>query len=440
MKLRTGATHELIVRRIFPKRQVEGHTAHILVNAPQFAFWGMFTVMFLLSGLFGSIYYYFRASPWALLALPLVLLRHVPIDRVLAGTVLLTAVVLLSGAVNNIPPIMALLFLKGAVFTYLVYRASEFGVHRDNAALVVRACVWIAAIQIPVIALQRALYSSLPLVVARPSTLFVDVGRGTFRGDEVLGAFLNLLLVFLLFGPNAKHFVKRRWVVALVVIGTILYANSQMSKLIMVLVLSVYALRHIRSAKTVLASILVLAVLSYAVGTGLLRKQVDNYLIWQIEQHVQALSHAPTKKEFRLFLTGGYSRSAALWTFLNEDIRVIGHGPNKFSNPIEKTLSRGATGHHFTYYQDVGLAGWILSLLIIWAIAFPVRGAPVRLASVLALVVMLAQGYTTNIFDNASIGLAYAMFCRLFVVTSHFGGTETGYDSGNPVASTAEAG
>ena len=64
------------------------------------------------------------------------------------------------------------------------------------------------------------------------------------------------------------------------------------------------------------------------------------------------------------FLSGSYGRGAAIAYYLNQDIKWFGDGPSKYFNVFSNIRMRGNTGHIFTFYSEVGLFGWLLSVLI----------------------------------------------------------------------------
>jgi hypothetical protein len=76
---------------------------------------------------------------------------------------------------------------------------------------------------------------------------------------------------------------------------------------------------------------------------------------------------------YDIFLSGGHARIAAINYYLNQPVKWIGDGPGTVYDTASGERSVGAWGHVFTFYAEVGLIGWFLSILIFYIIAFPIR-------------------------------------------------------------------
>jgi hypothetical protein len=73
-----------------------------------------------------------------------------------------------------------------------------------------------------------------------------------------------------------------------------------------------------------------------------------------------------------IYLKGSNARGAAIYYYLNQPIKWLGDGPGSTYNTITRDRSIGGWGHIFTFYAEVGLIGWILSVALFFVIAFPI--------------------------------------------------------------------
>jgi hypothetical protein len=119
-----------------------------------------------------------------------------------------------------------------------------------------------------------------------------------------------------------------------------------------------------------------------------------------------------------LYFEGRYARGAALYYFFTNDILWLGDGPSRYSDPISGERLRGNMGHVYTFYTEVGLIGWILSILAYILIAFrPGRGM-IRFNSSILLMfaAVFILGFTENIMNDISIVLFYCILSKTYLL------------------------
>jgi hypothetical protein len=73
------------------------------------------------------------------------------------------------------------------------------------------------------------------------------------------------------------------------------------------------------------------------------------------------------------FLAGEHARAGAIYYYLHQPIKWIGDGPGSAYDTATGQRSIGSWGHVFTFYAEVGLVGWLLSVLAFLIVASPFR-------------------------------------------------------------------
>lgn len=389
----------------------------ILVNLRSLVFWVVFSVAFCFSGLF-TIAGKLLALPYRMglvsaLVVPLVLLYGIKVSKVVLCYLALTGVVFLSAIHNHSSLMDVVLFMRILGFSYLTYRLVDLYVRPDNIANIIRLCVTIAMIQLPIILLQRWSYSHLPSSVTSSVGLIdFDFGTFNFKGDAPMAFFLALIVIFLLFDKRRNYIIRRRWLVSLWLTLTIFVANAEVVKLIIMLVWGVYLVRYM-SPKTILYGAGGLAI----VVTVLVSLGVFNE-IWADFTYSLASNARIDLSKQESFLSGNYARGAAVAYYINRGILWLGDGPSKYYDVFTRVRAVGNTGHIFTFYSEVGLLGWLTSTLIFFLIAFPIRRGRIRWhwTSLLLLVAVQLLSFTTEIMNDISVVLIYCIMAKSHLV------------------------
>jgi len=388
----------------------------ILVNIKRLTFGAVFVIVFLCAGPLTLLNVPFRLSPVALLGLPLVLRYGIRRDRVLTAYIALTAVILISAFLNGSSAIQVILFMRSLVGSYLIYRLVDIYLRPETLPSVIRWCVVIGAIQLPVIALERLAYNWLPMTKAGQLRLYVDAGMGTFRQDAAMAFFLVLLVIFLLFDAPRARVIRHRWLAVVWFSLTIIIANSDISKISLVMVWAVYFARRLR-ARTLLVTVAAIAlVVGVLIAFGLANRIIEPFTVGVGGALAQSY-------DVKSYLTGNYARGAAIKYYLTSDILWFGDGPLRYSDPIHWVLYRGNTGHVFTYYSEVGLFGWLLSVLIFFRIGFPgrfrtrFRGRQAAMTvNALAFGGLQVLSFTTEVLNHLGVVLIYCIVVRTFLI------------------------
>lgn len=368
----------------------------------------VFAVLFLSLFGFGIIIsvvsnFTYRAALLSLLVLPLFLFYRIRVDKVLIAYGFLAVLILLSGFLNKSSIINILLFMRVVVFSYLIYFLVNITLTPSFAKKVMKASVLIAMIQLPIILIQWQLYDSLPIRLRGPAGL-VDFGSGTFtyKTDYAMIFFLTMIIIFLLFEEKRNQFIKNRFIKAVWLSGTIMIANSQIMKIALLIVWFIYLIKDLSLKKYLLIGFgLVL------LGGSILFLESKGFITEDITTFIDNLTNTSSVETY---LAGGYSRTAALKYLLTEGFSWLGAGPNAFSDPLTKTLYRGNTGHFFTYFAEIGLFGWISSMVILFLIIFPMKKGKIKISwsQILIFVSIFILSFTSNVMNDIGV---FFMFC-----------------------------
>jgi|GEM_PF-2698966 len=375
----------------------------------------VFAIIFLLLFCFGFIFsvltnFTFRAALLSLLVLPLFLFYRSKVYRVTIYYVILVVVVVLSGIQNKSSLLNVLLFMRVLVFSYLIYYLVKITLTPNFITKVVKVSIWIAMIQLPIMLLQWQLYDYLPLRL-RGTARIVDFGSGTFtyKTDYAMVFFLTMIVIFLLFEDKRNQFVKHRFIKALWLSGTVMVANSQIMKVALLLIWFIYVIKGINAKKLIIISfgvVMVGGALFLMASKGLITEEITTFI-----------ANLRNTGSVDTYLSGGYSRTAALRYLVTDGFSWLGAGPSAFSDPLTKTLYRGNTGHSFTFFSEIGFFGWLASTLILFVIAFPVRKGKIILgwSQILIFISIFILSFTSNVMNDIGVFFMFCIMCNIVV-------------------------
>ncbi len=388
----------------------------LIIRPKKLAFYAVFIFAFLLSGALVMLDVIpYRMNPISLLVIPLFFFYGFLVDRVVIAFAMLTVVILISAVVNEVTAAQLVLFLRSVLFAFLIYSLVRMFVKRDNIATIIRLCVLIGMVQLPIVLMQFMTYDSLPGRIREGMTLYrVDYSFGTFhfKGDAAMAFFLTLLVIFLLFDYKRNYIIRYKWFVAIWLTLTILISNAELMKLAIVIVWAAWAIRFL-NIRTLIYAIVALALLA---GVLYLSGVFDEIIADFSRSFSSNLSASNAKTES--FLAGGYGRGAAINYYLNNELEIIGDGPSKYYDVITRERTRGNYGHIFTYYSEVGLVGLFFSYLIFFLIAFPTRDGHMRIrwVAVLMFSILILLSFTTEILANISIVLIFSIISLSYLI------------------------
>jgi len=380
-------------------------------------FYIIFLLVFCLSGIItmADVVPY-RMGVMSLLVLPLILLYGVKPDKVMIAYALLTLVVMLSGVVNSSSLSDIVLFLRILIFSYLIYYLVERFVNQKNIERIIKLCVNIGVIQLPVVVFQLLTYDWLPQRV-KENIRAVDYDFGTFnfKGDSSMSFFLILLVVFLLFDTKRNYIIKHRvWVITCLT-ATVLIANSEMSKAILIVVWLAYFATHL-TRKTTIVLLLSAALLSGILVTAGIGSENGSKFQRVYANTIAGLQGDP--KAVTYYLEGRYSRGGAIYYFLNNELLWFGDGPSRYSDPFTLERFRGNVGHIFTFYSEVGLLGWVFSMVVFFLIVFRFKKGylTINFYSILLFLCIFGLSFTDQIMNEISIVMIYCIMAKSYLI------------------------
>jgi hypothetical protein len=375
-------------------------------------FYTVFAFVTLLSGVIILLDLFpYRLGLVSFLVIPLFLIHGIKVDKVLLAYLALAASVVLSGIYNSSPLYEVALFLRILAFSYLIYYLVEIYIDKTNIRNILSLCLLIAAIQLPVIVLQQLTYDYLPERL-RSGILILrwDFAFGTFRpGDSALNFFLNLLIIFLLFDTRRNYFVKHKTFLVLWLTLTVLISSSEISKVLLAIIWVTYLITHLNRKTTLFLGFTLLLLLFVLIGSGLIEEMVEPVIV-SINRAIGDFSPERVDQ----YLEGRYARGAALYYFFTNDILWFGDGPSKYTDPISGERLRGNVGHVYTFYSEVGLLGWLISVLIYFLIAFRPDKGKIKFTLSLLLMFIAVQilSFTNNIMNDISVVLTYCIMVK----------------------------
>lgn len=371
-------------------------------------FFTIFCFSFLLSVLSNFSY---RAALVSLLVLPLLLLYGLRFDRVSFAYGILAVLVFLSGMLNRSSVINIFLFLRILVFSYLIYYLVKIALTPELTKKIIKISVWIAMIQLPIILLQWQLFDILPLRLRGPAAL-EDFASGTFnyKTDYAMAFFITSVIIFLLFEKRRNYFIKNKFYKALWLSVTVLIANSQIMKIAVLLIWLVFILVNFN-----FKNILIIGVCVILGGIALLLLSNSGLITEDITTFIDRLT---STGDVDTYLSGGYSRTAALKYLVTDGFTWLGLGPTALSDPITRTLYRGNTGHFFTFFSEIGSLGWLASLLILILIAFPISNGKLKVnwSRILFFAAIFILSFTAQVMNDIAVFLMYCIMCNVNLV------------------------
>jgi len=376
-------------------------------------FYTVFLLSFCLSFLLSLLSQFaYRLAPVSLLAIPLLLFYRIKFNRVFVAYVILAGIIIISGIYNDSSLINILLFLRILVFSFLIYYLTDVTLTPESIAPVMKACVWIAIVQLPIILLQWQIYDFLPLRW-RGGALLIDFGSGTFnfKTDYAMSFFLVLVIIFLLFENKRNYFIKNKFIVIVWLSITVLIVNSQIMKFVLLLVFLVFFV-----AKFHVRNVIFFGIGTLVVGLSLMYFSTNNLVTEDISAFLYRFN---SQGNVNTYLSGGYSRGAALRYFASDGFTWLGDGPSAFSDPFTRTLLRGNVGHSFTFFSEVGFLGWIASLVVLFSISFPIRDYKMHITwiRVLIFIAVLFLSFTAQVMNDIAVFFIFCILAKMGELT-----------------------
>ena len=351
----------------------------------------------------------FRLALVPILCAPLLVFRGPALGWPLLWLLVLGAVACASSLRNSSSLLDTALFLRLIVTPYVMYVVARSYLRPDRVDGALRFAIWLGILQLPVVLVQRLGYRVLAPLSRHGEIPEMDFVSGTFfiSNDPAMSFFLLGLVALLLLCPTPPIGVRLRTTALAACSLAVLVGNSMLSHLLL-LALWAYAIgRRINPSRLVGAGILTLLAAGTFVGMG----WAADWLA-EMELVLRQLTLLEPAHMDR-FLAGEYNRVAAVYYYATSPLSLLGAGPSSSYDPLTQARFLGNTGHHFLLYGEVGLLGWLSSVLFFIAVARQYCTRTSRHFVRTLVLLLMALGVTTNVMSDASIMLAYVMLLAL---------------------------
>ena len=306
---------------------------------------------------------------------------------------------------NNLSIIYALKYSKYVVFPVVAYYLADIEGSKQDFKDIFYFLIAIAVIQMPFVLVQTFFFYQLAPYVAI-DILPQDFTTGTFwlQNDPGLNFFLLSMITYMLFRkPPISQGLRVILVVYLTM--TVFLSNSQLSILLTLMVYLAFFLRNIKPVTVIKYSWIILllgTVVFWAVG---------DEILWKAENFYDRFTNI-SEGAFKSFLSGGYSRTAALIYFIVEPIKVIGDGVGVYVDLDTNEYKLGLKGQMFIFYAEIGLIGLLTSFLFCYAtVASIVK--KMDIIHWILLFLFVSFGFTARPFVDLSMVLTINVFVRL---------------------------
>lgn len=380
----------------------------------------VFYTVFALAFLVGGAIFLFDIIPFRLFYLAPLAILVVPIYGIKIGKVekiflLFLVEIIASALLNHVSFGHLLSFLRFIGIPYSMYYLCKNYINENNIKKIIKLCILVACLQPPLVFIQQTFYGIInPLLPA--STQYedkMDFSFGTFyvSDDPAMSFFLMGLIFFLLFDNDNNQFIKNRFLLAGYFTLGVLLSNSQLSNILVILIWVVFLLRRFKVRDLVKS-------LTIATAAVLLILSLGFYdsLRWKISNAVQQVSiEAIQSSAGTNFEEGKYERTAAIYFYLTQPMKILGDGPSAYYDALNREFTRGNTGQVFTLYAEVGIVGLLLGYLIFFEMSRRPNASKKMAWGCFLLISSLT--ITSFVLSDVSLMLAYNIFLSTGLVS-----------------------
>lgn len=378
----------------------------------KWVFYLIFSLAFLLSGFLTIIDVFpYRMGLATIFILPLFFFKGFKFDYVTVFYIPLTIVVIISAIYNNSTLLDLFLFLRVIIFSFLIYYLVKVFVTTNNIKSIIQLCVLVGMVQLPLVVFQILTYDWLPIrITSDLSYADYDFGTFNYKGDYSMTFFLILLVIFLLFDKKRNYIIRHRTFVVIWLTLTVFIANADIAKGIIIITWGFYFLIHLNRKIGIYLLIILAFGFALILASGFWSK-VGEDLTNKVVLETQSLISGD---RVNVYLSGGYARGAALYYFFTNDLLLVGDGPSKYVDPITRERIRGNVGHIFTFYSEVGLLGWLFSMIVFFQVAFKYQRGLIRVTwvNMLAFMSIFILSFTSQIMNDISVVLIYCLITK----------------------------
>jgi hypothetical protein len=385
---------------------------------PKIVFYTVFAFAFVIGGaifLLGIFpFRLFYLAPLSLLVIPFYGIRIGNVEKIL---LFFLTWIIISAIVNQSSPGQFFSFLRFIGIPYPIYYLCKNYIKAHNIKTVIRLCIIVACLQPPLVFLQQTFFdeinSLLPPAAHYAAEDKMDFSFGTFyaSNDPALSFFLMGLIIFLLFDTKNNYFIKRRFLLAGYFTLGVLLSNSQLSNLLVILIWTFFIFRGVKVKALVKSLTIVTATVLLIISLGFY-----DFLKWKIDNVIEQFSiEAIQNASGGNFEKGNYERTAAIYYYLTQPLKLAGDGPSAYYDALNREFTLGNTGQVFTFYAEVGIMGLFIGYLILYSMGKR-RDASPRMAWGCFLLISTLT-ITSFVLSDTSLILAYCIFLKTNLVS-----------------------
>lgn len=316
----------------------------------------------------------------------------------------LIVLIILSAIINKTNIFKVLLYLNFALIPLSVVYLS--GVISRRQLLIKK---WISSffliiilIQLPIVIIQKYAYELLiPLSNANQNINGYDFMFGSFalKADHALGFFLIIYLLKLINDYRSGELKTFPLFIVIYIATTVLIMESNLTKLTLILIAVYYISIFIYKKINIfgLSVIVIVFFLSYSLAMT----------SSTIKNQIEVVANSLNNESYLKAVKGGYAKRphVVIYQLQNEEFKWIGNGPYDYYNIIKGEFKNT---FHFSqliwFYNDLGLAGLILGLLISLMIIKNLNLS--KELSLLLMGVILLYLFMTNVLGDISMMLS----------------------------------
>ena len=332
-------------------------------------------------------------------------------DRVVFLFSLLAVLVLVSGLANRtsiLKILIYMIFIAVPLGAYLFFRIN----HKENYISTVnisKLFLFIALLQLPVILIQHVGYDFLiDFNRSSQEVKSFDFLFGTFflKADHALGFFLLMNLVNVTSNNQNNRITRFPKFVFLYLAFTILIAESNITKLLLVLFF-IYTIYNSFPRRIKLFGVIAALIL-----TPILYAQLMKIEAFETEMHFVEKEYNP-KKSFSNYNRGIAKRPQVAIVFATKlPLKIVGEGPYSYFDVLK---SRFTKTKHFSQliwtYADLGIIGLIILILLLYSLTLSL-GLSVGTRNIVFLMIMV-YAFMTTIFSDLAIMITFTSLLQL---------------------------
>ncbi|MFD2551534.1 hypothetical protein ACFSQP_06870 [Bizionia sediminis] len=309
----------------------------------------------------------------------------------------------LTNLTSGLKTVLYLLFFLLPLGVYLFFRINKKEGYISQL-FINRLFLIIACVQLPLMMLQKIAYPVLVQINRSGQGIIeADIMFGTFflKADHALGLFLLLNVFNILENNKNKEITKYPVLIFLYLAFTILYSESNISKLILILI-SVYSIYKIVPRKLKLIGFFI----ALAFSTVFI-SQIKKIKPVQSEIHF-IYNEYNKEKSIRNFERGIAKRPQVLIAYATHvPLKIIGDGPYSYFNILKGKFTNT---QHFSQiiwsYADLGILGLLLLFILLFRLAKSLD-VP-RYQTIFVFSVLCTYAFMTTIFGD--IGIMVTVF------------------------------